>query len=47
MKKAVADYEELEAQFVQQMLEDRRRGHAVFKQNSGLWAQTKKEPPAA
>lgn len=36
MKKAVAEYEELEAQFVQQMLEDRRRGDAVFKAKSGI-----------
>lgn len=36
MKKAVADYDALEASFVQQMLEDRRRATEVFKAQSGL-----------
>lgn len=36
MRKVIADYEAIEAQFVQQMLEDRRKGDVVFKQKAGL-----------
>lgn len=36
MRKIIAEYEAVEAAFVQQMLEDRRKSDAVFKEKAGL-----------
>ena len=36
MRKVIADYEAVEAAFVRQMLEDRRKGDAAFREKTGL-----------